>query len=164
MLKIFISHKQEDCDTAIRIANYLLLHNIDYYLDVLDKQLSGSGDNLTNHLRNKLSECSHLIAVLSENTKLSWWVPFEIGLATEKEYPISSFVTFPKQDQIPEYLWKWPLLKSKNDLDQYISILIKDKRVIIREQTIERGLLGRITPNYAEAFHRSLKTKLGQPI
>ncbi|WP_134683626.1 toll/interleukin-1 receptor domain-containing protein [Brevibacillus migulae] len=163
MTKVFISHKQEDSEQAVIIANYLHRFGIDYYLDVLDNQLKLSGDQLTSHLRSKLSECSHLLAVLSDKTQLSWWVPFEIGLATEKDYPITSFVSFLIRRDIPEYLWKWPVLKSRADLDQYISLLLKNRSVLLDEQTFERGLFDRIAPkSYAEAFHRSLKEQLGQ--
>ena len=36
MIKVFISHKQEDSYTANKIANELKAMNVTYYLDILD--------------------------------------------------------------------------------------------------------------------------------
>lgn len=89
MTKIFISHKKEDSDQANTIAFQLRRNGVDVYLDVLDPRLQDGGEELSNYLQDRLSQCTHLLAVLSYNTRLSWWVPFEIGIATEKQYPIS---------------------------------------------------------------------------
>jgi len=85
MTKEFISHKAEDAEKAQRISLYLQRQGIAFYLDLLDDGLFGGGEILTNHLRSKLNECTHLLAIITNNTKFSWWVPFEIGLATERQ-------------------------------------------------------------------------------
>lgn len=55
MIKIFISHKQEDSYTANKIANELKAMNIPYYLDVLDFSTTGSGKELTDHIKQNLN-------------------------------------------------------------------------------------------------------------
>ena len=42
--------------------------------------------SFTDHIRENLNTCTDIIVVMSEATKESWWVPFEIGMATEKRY------------------------------------------------------------------------------
>ncbi|MDR9507720.1 toll/interleukin-1 receptor domain-containing protein, partial [Brevibacillus agri] len=69
MTKVFISHKAEDADKAKRVALYLQRNGISFYLDLLDDELFGNGEILTNHLRGKLNECTHLLAVITNNTK-----------------------------------------------------------------------------------------------
>lgn len=163
MTKIFISHKKEDSEQANIIANELRRFGIDFYLDVLDPRINDSGEELSNYLLDKLNQCSHLLAVLSYNTRLSWWVPFEIGIATEKLYPISTYMSFTSKSNIPEYLWKWPVLRTSEDLNQYIQLLNKTSQAFLNEekkywQYSSKG----IPQNYADAFHRRLKLNLGQ--
>ena len=101
-MKIFISHKKEDEYTAFGIQQVLENMGIEAYLDILDDTISDNGEKLTKHIRKKLRECSDVIVVLSDNTKRSWWVPFEIGMATEKDMPIANYLT--SYEKLPEYL------------------------------------------------------------
>lgn len=163
MTKIFISHKNEDSSIAHTIASQLRRNGIEVYLDVLDPQLQSNGEDLSNYLQDKLSQCTHLMAVLSYSTRLSWWVPFEIGIATEKQFPISSYITIGSRSDIPEYLWKWPLLRNPEDLQKYAMLLSKSSFTLLNEEKRYWEFSAKGTPkNYAEAFHRRLKLNLGQ--
>lgn len=160
MIKVFISHIKEDSSLAKEIAQYLEYHDeVSYYLDILDSTLLFyGGDALGEYFRERLSECTHLMAVLSETTKLSWWVPFEIGIATEKQYPISTFAI--QNTNLPQYLKKWPYLQNKTDLDKYVRIALRTRHHIMVEG------LGRISASrrglYTRDFHENLKKALGQ--
>lgn len=165
MTKIFISHKKEDSDQANTIAIQLRRNGIEAYLDVLDPHLKAGGEELSNYLQDKLSQCSHLLAVLSYSTRLSWWVPFEIGIATEKQYPISSYLTVGNKNDIPEYLWKWPVLRTLEDLREYTSIINKSSSILLSEEMKHWQYSNKGVPkNYADAFHRRLKMNLGQTL
>src|SRR5258708_5435074 len=110
--KIFISHKNEDSELATEIGFRLSnIHGIQVYLDTIDRRLSESGVDLADYLRAKLEECTQLLAVMTQRTKVSWWVPWEIGVATEKRRFLASYV----EDLVdpPEYLRKWPYLRSR---------------------------------------------------
>lgn len=72
MIKIFISHKQEDSYTANKIANELKAMNIPYYLDVLDFSTTGSGKELTDHIKRNLNDCTDIIVVMSEHTRYGY--------------------------------------------------------------------------------------------
>lgn len=164
MTKVFISHKKEDSEQANAIAYQLKRNGVGVYLDVLDPRLQDNGEELSNYLQEKLSQCSHLLAVLSYNTRLSWWVPFEIGIATEKQYPISSYLTVGSKNDIPEYLWKWPVLRTSDDLQKYIFLMNKPSSILLNEEMKHWQYSNKGTPkNYANAFHRRLKLNLGQP-
>ena len=69
---------------ALKVCNALKAAGVDAYLDVLDNSIEKDGERLTKHIREKLRECTEIIVVLSSRTKLSWWVPFEIGMAAER--------------------------------------------------------------------------------
>ncbi|MFL0200724.1 toll/interleukin-1 receptor domain-containing protein [Exiguobacterium acetylicum] len=155
MPKIFISHKREDSVIATEISKNLSRHGIENYLDVLDPYLTGDGDVLTNHLRSQLNSCTHLLAVLTKSTQISWWVPFEIGLATEKDFPISSFVSA-TDFTLPDYLENWPVLRSLADLNKYSNLVLKSRTSVITENY----RYAQPHLSYAEAFHKNLKKDL----
>ncbi len=116
-LKVFISHQQQDSLLAGRIAARLRIHHqIDSYLDLIDPNVR-RGEDLAAHLRKTMGTCTQLLAVVSPATRESQWVPWEVGVATEKDFPLATFsdaFTPP-----PEFLRKWPYLRTDADLDEY---------------------------------------------
>lgn len=85
-------------------------------------------------------------------TEKSWWVPFEIGVGTEKDRRITSFQL--TQVKLPNFLTKWPVLKSQRDLDTFIRLYKKDNTVQKTESYEYR------TISSADQFHRELKASL----
>jgi hypothetical protein len=117
-MKIFISHQQADSQQALVISRRLKSrHDIDSYLDVIDPAVGTTGDDLADHVRKELANCSQLLAVVSEATRTSWWVPWEIGIACEKDFPLATFAD--ATTSLPEYLKKWPYLRTESDVDLY---------------------------------------------
>lgn len=157
-LRIFLSHQQRDSTTALHIQQRLAnQYGISSYLDVTDRLASVAVDRLADYIRTQMANCTHLLAVLSPNTTMSQWVPWEIGVATEKEYPLASY----SQNSLPpEFLRKWPYLRSDSDLDRYV-------RAIRAQQTTETTQARFKTASIArrsgvEQFYRTLKAELGQ--
>jgi len=158
-MKVFISHQQADSRLALQLSTRLKnAHQMDSYLDVIDPSLAKTGDALADHVKEELGKCSQLLAVVSEATRASWWVPWEIGIATEKNYPLATFsagLTPP-----PEYLRKWPYLRSEADLDLYASA----SKIAFREFSTKRTYLSEEVAQLrsTKEFHRSLRASLGQ--
>lgn len=117
-MKVFISHKKEDSLEASKVAIYLKAHSVESYLDVMENITIDDPKALTEHLKSRMHECSDLLVVLSNKTWESWWVPFEIGMAAEKDFPMVSYM----KDLIkpPEYLQYYPALKSYSDISKYV--------------------------------------------
>ncbi len=158
-MTVFVSHKQEDTSAAQLVAERLESHpDVAAYLDVMDPHLEQAGDDLGDYLRGVLGRCTHLMATVSERTRASWWVPFEIGLATEKGYPISTFAI--ENCHLPEYLRKWPYLRSLRDIDVYVAIALRTEPVMLREG-LQRAARHRVAA-YSRRFHLDLKRALGQ--
>lgn len=119
-MKIFISHKKEDSFTANQIAKELKLCNVDCYLDVLDASVTQDGKELTDHIRESLNKCTDIIVVMSSVTRLSQWVPFEVGMAAQVDMPTATFL---KEDvSLPDFLQYWPRLKKVEDIREYVSV------------------------------------------
>lgn len=125
-MPIFISHTTRDDLLAKNVFLRLTrIHNLTCYIDDMDKELGKNRgkSSLTPILVERLRKCDTLLAIVTENTKGSWWVPFEIGTAREMPLVISSFTPLPDrltnnwQETLPEYLLEWPRLRSDSDID-----------------------------------------------
>lgn len=158
MAKVFISHKLEDAKIADEIAAYIKARGLEVYLDVIDTQLGRDGPDLADYIRTQMEKCTQLLAVLSANTRVSWWVPWEIGVATEKERFLASFVA--DNTSVPEYLQKWPYLRTRQDLDRYVE---ESKRAeVLIESRIRGGYVTTARATGFRSFHSSLKAALRQ--
>ncbi|MFG1481230.1 toll/interleukin-1 receptor domain-containing protein [Xanthobacter sp. V4C-4] len=158
-MKIFISHQKTDSALALGISSRLKLqHGIDSYLDVIDPETPGAGDDLADLIRARLGTCTQLLAVISQATRTSWWVPWEIGVASEKEYPLATYSGGGATP--PEYLRKWPYLRSDMDLDHYAMA----SKTASRDFATKRAYLNESAARArsTKEFYRSLRGNLGQ--
>jgi hypothetical protein len=158
-MKVFISHQQADALLAIDVARHLkAVHGIESYLDVIDPNFDSTGDALADHVRAELGKCNLLLAVVSQATRASWWVPWEIGIATEKDFPLATFSG--GETAIPEYLRKWPYLRNDVDLDLYAQAAkaaaqqFRTKKGYLTESAAREGS--------TKEFFRTLRASLGQ--
>jgi len=158
-VKVFISHQQADSALALRISNRLKVHHqIDSYLDVIDNRLLNDGPTLADHIRSQLARCTQLLAVVSKETQKSWWVPWEIGVATEKDYPLATFTLDPPD--LPSYLRKWPFLRNDNELDIYAQVSKAAERRLTLESLSKTVASARSTST--QHFYTELRARLYQ--
>ena len=109
----FISHQNSDRATAERVAITLSKQGYPCYVDTLDPDVDGDSPQLESYLRQEIGRCRGLMAIVSRATKASWWVPLEIGVALEKEKHIATYLL--TSEDLPSYLWQWPMLRSDQD-------------------------------------------------
>lgn len=160
-MKVFISHQKADSDLAREIELYLKNnHKIDSYLDIVDPEASKTGDQLGEYLRRIMGTCTQLLAVVSERSKESWWVPWEIGIATEKDHPIATFAR--DNTILPEYLKKWPYLKNKNDLDFYAKAVKASTNLFENKRKLSVESRASVQHSSTQEFYRSIRADLGQ--
>jgi len=122
---VFISHKKEDQHIAVELGKFMSEQlNVDIYLDIFDPELkeavSVENDakivaSITNGL--KLSQI--LLCVISDKTRLSWWVPYEIGMADNAGITIASIRT-KEIDDFPSFLRTKRTLNNLNELIEFI--------------------------------------------
>ena len=153
-MSVFLSHKKIDREIALQVANYLISRSVPCYVDEFDPILQNTND-ITSTIIQRVRDCTHLMAIVSSNTQYSWWVPFEIGVASEIEKRITSCKV--GSISLPEYLEKWPIIKNDNDLDQFINFYHRDNAYLAE---------GRQAQSYhfssADEFHRQLKVAIRQ--
>ncbi|WP_079254097.1 toll/interleukin-1 receptor domain-containing protein [Endozoicomonas arenosclerae] len=129
-MPVFISYRHTDREQAFLIQHRLNNVGIQTYLDVLDTD-SKTTDNITQVITENIRKCTHLIALVSDDTIKSWWVPFEIGEATMAERRIATFKN--TYSPLPEYLQKWPIMKDNRHIDMFI-------RAYLAESSFREGV------------------------
>lgn len=156
-IRVFISHKKEDKPQALWIQSYLRLKGIDSFLDATDKGPSGY-QTITDWIVANLRKSTHILAVVSESTKGSMWVPFELGVGYERNEGIGTFLNGPVYN-LPEYLQEFPIMRTSHDLDLFIQQCKKQPRYYIVDSAYGGS---RLDPNYAHDFIAELRQNLGR--
>ena len=127
--------------------------------NVSNKKILEDGEKLTKHIKGKLSECTDVIVVLSEQTKKSWWVPFEIGMATQKDMPIANYLL--SAQTLPDYLEFWPRLKNRRDILMYVETRKQIANQVLQERAFSHGAYQYANQeSEVQKFYSELKRKL----
>jgi hypothetical protein len=155
-MKVFISHKKEDSSQALLLKYAFEENGVEAYLDLLDSSVIGDGKTLTEHIRKQLNSCTDIIVLITDATKYSWWVPFEIGMSAQIDMPTASFL---KDDvALPSYLSYWPRLRSISDVERYVSIR---KRIASQFRALYHGFeLHNRRKEEVNLFYETLKKEL----
>lgn len=125
---IFISHKKEDEAAAIELGEYISNNfKYDIYLDVSDLDLreAVSEENdakIVESIKNGINESTSIICIISDKTKLSWWVPYEVGLADSRGLSIAT-LKIKDIDDIPSFLKLQKNINNIDELNQHLMCL-----------------------------------------
>lgn len=160
--KIFISHKNTDAELAASVAKRIQANGLETYLDTIDDALVKDGPDLADMLLHRMEHCNQLIAVVSEQTKDSWWVPWEIGVGSEKNFRMASYSR--SYVSLPSYLKKWPELHSDQDIDLYCQFSHRaelDISLQMRSAYTETAKL-RVAKSRVQDFHHTLMRRLSR--
>ncbi len=154
-MPVFISHRTADDAKAQALALRLKTkHNILSYLDHFDPAASTTR-KITDLLVDRINTCTHLMALITNQTVGSWWVPFEIGVARQGDRRITSFDN--STVALPEYLTEWPVLKNDADIDKFAEAYHKDRAAKPLHE--KYAAYARSITN-ADQFHRELKSAI----
>jgi len=162
-MPVFISHRTADNEIAKHVADRLKNHHgIPVYIDDIDQDVGRARGTpaITALLVQRISMCTNLLAIISQNTVGSWWVPFEIGVARQAPRTITS-LTNQGDASLPEYLLEWPRLRGDTAIDTFARIYSEQGRVLT-EQVLRNQAPVSLQIGYVEQFHASLKKALGQ--
>jgi len=156
-LPVFISYFRANEVLAKAFADLLKANSIQVYLDVHDDAIK-SAENVTTAITKGLKECTHMLAVVSATTHLSWWVPFEIGFATSLDRRITTYAM--ANIALPDYLKTWPVVTDVPGLQKFIARYKQDSLALERRGDLLEAQRSGIRD--AASFHRALKADLGQ--
>ncbi len=122
---VFISHKKEDTEAAKAIGDFLMnVMGVDIYLDIYDEELQEAADvdndkKIVEMIERGINTSSHLLCLISDKTKLSWWVPYEIAIAKCGKKRIASLKLNTTED-IPSFLKIEEVLWTIQDFLEYV--------------------------------------------
>ena len=154
-MPVFISHRTADDAKAQALAQRLQTkHNIRCYLDHFDPEAKTTRE-ITDLIVSRINICTHLMALVTDSTVGSWWVPFEIGVARQGERRITTFDS--STVTLPEYLTEWPVMVIDSDLDLFAEAYHRDraaKPLMEKYASVSRSIS---TP---DQFHTALKSAI----
>jgi hypothetical protein len=162
-MPVFISHRTADDAIARRVYDRLTnVHQIRCYLDDVDKEAgyANQTNRITALIVSRVRSCTNLLALVTPNTRGSWWVPFEVGVAREAPRMISSFTNLAQED-LPEFLKEWPVLRGEGAIDTFAKYYKQQNDVVKRAFVEGRAPASEGTAG-VDTFHRQLKAALGQ--
>jgi len=92
------------------------------------------------------------MALVTNATAGSWWVPFEIGVARQGDRRITTFDA--STITLPEYLTEWPVMTSEAHLDLFAEAYHRDRgaRPIVEKYASTHRPIAT-----ADDFHSQLK-------
>ncbi|MHA0048670.1 toll/interleukin-1 receptor domain-containing protein [Deinococcus sp. PEB2-67] len=105
---VFISYKGADIDMARAAAKALKAQEIDIWFDEHDPLLTianqaGNHAEVVRRIEEGIANSTHILVMISESTKESWWVSFEIGSARRKEAEVA-YIPRNNVTYLPSYL------------------------------------------------------------
>ena len=137
---VFLSHKNEDKPACHKIAKYLKKAGIDYYLDENDKDLQravseNNAYKITESIKKGIRNSTHMLCVVSQKTKTSSWVPFEVGyghaaiidksmIEGERDKKIKLSILTLKdlsEEELPDFMKVGNIIRGIKGINKYIS-------------------------------------------
>ena len=134
---VFISHKSEDKNLDLN----------DEGLQQATREQNAS--KIVSHIEKALTTSTNILVLVTEKTKESWWVPYEIGYAKKGKKDIASLL-LKNVDDFPDYLEIEKKLKGLEDLKKYSQELVEFTSLYenassnIIDHQLERNLLNYI--------------------
>lgn len=81
-MTIFLSHSHSDRDIIEDIIAFFVKLNIDIYVDWLDPSMPAiTSAETADKIKRKIKDLDKFVVLLTENSKNSKWVPWELGYA-----------------------------------------------------------------------------------
>lgn len=162
-MPVFLSHRTVDDAIARQVYNRLTnVHGVTCYLDDVDREagVANANNRITALIVRRLNDCTNLLALVTPNTKGSWWVPFEVGVARQAPRIITTFTNLGQAD-LPQYLTEWPVLRGDSAVDIFAKYY-KQQAQVAKRYLVKKAASASEATSTVDSFHRQLKIALGQ--
>ena len=134
---VFVSHTTDDDDLADRVATCVRSCGLTAWVDSDYLGPHDDGPGMASKIKQVIGRSYCLLAVVTNATKSSWWVPFEIGVASEKDRLLSTYGN-PLQT-LPSFLSVWPRVKNETELRSWCALITQQKARNV--PTTHRGIV-----------------------
>lgn len=138
-LCVFISHSSKDKPFARSVARALIGMGVDIYFDERDQKLQQSvaasnDEKIVECIEDGLDKCSHLLGLITNNSKDSWWVSYEIGGATGRRKECAHLVAS-DVEAVPAFIKTRQLLLTQANLLAWAARL-----TVLSGQTLDEAM------------------------
>lgn len=126
---VFVSHRKADKAEARELATALMEAGATIYFDEDDECLGNASEEadparVVRCIDAGLKRCSHLLGLITPQTRGSWWVPYEIG-ATRAHGKGCAFLVHKTVDVVPAYVAVAEVLPDQAALKKWVPTLTK---------------------------------------
>ena len=134
---VFVSHRSGDDGVAEEVAQCVRTYGLTAWVDSDYLDASDDGPEMATKIKRVIERSYCLMAVVSRATKTSWWVPFEIGIASDMDRFLSSYGD--PVVELPSFLAGWPRVKNHTELHEWCGEIKRQKGVY--EPTVDEGIV-----------------------
>ena len=135
---VFVSHTTKDDDVAEEVAECIRSFGLTAWVDSDFLEPTQDGPGMASKIQGVISRSYCLLAVVTNATSTSWWVPFEIGVAWDSNKYLSTYGD--PRVTLPTFLLVWPRVKDHQELHSWCEEVKKKKatyRPTIHEAYVE---------------------------
>ena len=122
---VFVSHTTTDDALAESVAECLRRHGLTAWVDSDFLSAHDDGPAMASHISAVIKRSFCLLAVVTNATSHSWWVPFEIGVASTSHRFLSTYGN--PASPLPSFLTAWPRVKRSDQLPSWCSAILQRK-------------------------------------
>ena len=132
---VFVSHTTKDDALAEMVAKCIRSCGLTAWVDSDYLAAKHDGPGMASKIQGVIQRSYCLLAVVTNATSASWWVPFEIGVAWDRDRYLSTYGD--PRVTLPSFLATWPHVKDHERLRSWCEE-VKQKKA-----------------KYRPAFHRA---------
>lgn len=160
-IRIYLPHASEDAKDAQALAARLSAYpDVDCRPDDFAPHAGRTAGHLGDHLRLKLADATHALLYASRSACAAWWAAFVLGMAVEARCPAASYA--PEPGDLPGYLYKWPILSTPVELDDFVRVARASVEVLLVDETDLKSASPSSRGAYSVRFYSGLRRALRQ--
>ena len=121
--RVFVSHKREDLAAAVDVANWVRETGCYTWFDA--ENLPGVGDPvlIAGIIEMALLNSTHVIAVMTQRTLSSTWVPYEYGrVKADLPHSDTAACWVPRDLLLPAYLYLGEVTRTKGGVQRWLRV------------------------------------------
>lgn len=132
---VFVSHTTNDDDLADTVATCIRSCDLTAWVDSDYLASHEDGPGMASRIKQVIGRSYCLLAIVTSATTSSWWVPFEIGVASERDKYLSTYGN--PRLTLPSFLSVWPRVKDDTELRSWCSAI--KQQMVKHMPTTHRG-------------------------
>ena len=153
---VFVSHTTNDDNLADSVATCIRSCGLTAWVDSDYLAPHDDGPGMASKIKRVIGRSYCLLAIVTNATNSSWWVPFEIGVASERDRYLSTYGN--PRLSLPSFLSVWPRVKDDIELRSWCTVIKQQKAKHV--PTTHRGFV-EMAASHRSNYTREMKT-LGQ--